>query len=106
MVARDASSLLAANEYLVCYDMPRMSGLWGVLVAPSIAAMPSKYPELAVVECLPSWVGEAELRGMRETPLWLDDDPPRGSPCGGGAPLTRASSARRPLRGRRILLGH
>jgi hypothetical protein len=27
--------LLGSGEYLVCYDMPRVSGLWGVLIAPS-----------------------------------------------------------------------
>jgi hypothetical protein len=70
--------LLKLGEYLVCYDMPRMSGLWSVLIAPSRASIELKYPELTVVETLPTWMDEAELARMRETPLWLDDNPPQG----------------------------
>jgi hypothetical protein len=58
--------------------MPRVSGLWGVLIAPSTDSIQAKYPELAIVESLPTWLEEAELARMRETPLWLDDEPPQG----------------------------
>jgi hypothetical protein len=78
MTERAVAEVLRAGEYLVCYDLPRMSGLWGVLIAPSMASIQVKYPELAVVESMPSWMDEAELARMRETPLWLDDDPPQG----------------------------
>jgi hypothetical protein len=30
------------DEYLVCYDLPRMSGLWGVVIAPSAASIQAK----------------------------------------------------------------
>jgi hypothetical protein len=70
--------LLGSGEYLVCYDMPRMGGLWGVVIAPSADSIQAKYPELAIVESLPTWLEEAELARMRETPLWLDDEPPQG----------------------------
>lgn len=78
MSERVVAELLKPDEYLVCYELPRMSGLWGVLIAPSLASIQVKYPELAVVESLPAWMDEAELARMRETPLWLDDDPPQG----------------------------
>ena len=69
--------MLKPGEFLVCYDYG-MGGLWGVLVAPSASAISARYPELVVVETRPDWMGEGELRGLRETPLWLDDDPPQG----------------------------
>jgi hypothetical protein len=78
MSERATSELLKPGEYLVCYDMPRMSGLWGVLIAPSVSSILVKYPELTVVESLPAWMDEAELARKRESPLWLDDDPPQG----------------------------
>lgn len=55
-----------------------MSGLWGVLVAPSKSSIQLKYPELAVVESLPSWMDDPEVDRMREAPRWLDDDPLQG----------------------------
>ena len=78
MTESAVAELLKPGEYLVCYDMPRMSGLWGVLIAPSRASIRTRYPELAIVDTLPMWMDEAELMGLRETPLWLDDDPPQG----------------------------
>lgn len=72
MSERAVAGLLKPGEYLVCHDLPRMSGLWGVLIAPSMASIQVKYPELAIVESLPTWMDEAELARMRETPLWLD----------------------------------
>jgi hypothetical protein len=75
---RTVAALLKPGEYLVCYDMPQMSGLWGVLIAPSLASIQVKYPELSVAESLPPWMDEARLAKMRETPLWLDDEPPQG----------------------------
>jgi hypothetical protein len=55
-----------------------MSGLWGVLIAPSMESIRFKYPELAIVDSFPRWMGLEELTRMREMPLWLDDDPPQG----------------------------
>lgn len=77
MSERTAAELLGSGEYLVCNDLPHMSWLWGVLHAPSTSAIRIKYPELAIVESLPPWMGEAELATMRETPLRLDDEPPQ-----------------------------
>jgi len=31
-----------------------------------------------IVDSPPTWMDEAELARMRETPLWLDEDPPQG----------------------------
>ena len=78
MSERAISELLQPGEYLVCYELPRMSGLWGVLIAPSVASIQAKYPELSIAVSLPAWMDEAELARKRETPLWLDDDPPQG----------------------------
>jgi hypothetical protein len=78
MSERAVAELLKPGEYLVCYDLPRMSGLWGVLIASSMESVQAKYPELAIVESLPAWMDEAEVARMRESPLWLDDDPPQG----------------------------
>jgi hypothetical protein len=75
---RAVAELLRSGEHLVCYDMPRMSGLWGVLIASSSESIQTKYPELKIVESLPTWMDEAELATMRKTPLWLDDEPPQG----------------------------
>jgi hypothetical protein len=72
------SGLLKPGEHLVCYDMPRMSGLWGILIAPSIEAIRATYPELAIVDSLHAWMNADEVAKMRETPLWLDEDPPQG----------------------------
>ena len=77
MTERAVAALLKPGEYLVCYELPRMSGLWGVLIAPSMTSIQIKYPELTIVDSLPPWMDEAELARMRETPLWLDD-PPHG----------------------------
>ena len=66
------------GEHLVCYDLPRMSGLWGVLIAPDRESISAKYPELVIVAEPPLWMDSAELQRIRETPLWLDDDPPQG----------------------------
>lgn len=74
MSERAVAGLLGPGEYLVCYDMPRMSGLWGVLIAPSFASIQVKYPELAIVDSLPAWMDEAELARMRKMPLWLEPD--------------------------------
>src|SRR3954454_16464482 len=78
MSERAVSELLGPGEYLVCYDLPRISGLWGVLIAPSLESNEMKYPELAIVASLSTWMDGANLARMRETPLWLDDDPPQG----------------------------
>ena len=75
---RRLSELLKPGEYLVCYDMPRMSGLWGVLIAPSAEAIHATFPELSVAAALPSWMDEDTVIEMRETPLWLDEEPPQG----------------------------
>ena len=72
------SDLLRAGEHLVCYELPRMSGLWGVLMAPGQEAILERYPELCIVVELPSWMDSDQLQRMREAPLWLDDDPPQG----------------------------
>lgn len=78
MTDRGLSGVLKPGEYLVCYDMPRMSGLWGVLIAPSVEAIRAVYPELAIADSPPEWMDEDEVARMRETPLWLDEDPPQG----------------------------
>ena len=72
------SELLRTGEHLVCFELHHMSGLWGVLIAPDRESISAKYPELAIVSEVPSWMGREELERMRETPLWLDDDPPQG----------------------------
>jgi hypothetical protein len=77
MSQRPTSQLLRAGEYLVCYDYG-MGGLWGVLIAPSEAAIKAKYPELLISNSLPKWMDEDELATKRETPLWLEDEPPQG----------------------------
>jgi len=78
MVERAVADLLEAGEYLVCYEMPRMSGLWGVLVAPSASSIRELYPELTIVDSLPGWMTEAEVTSMRSTRLDLEDDQPKG----------------------------
>lgn len=77
MSQRALSELLRAGEYLVSYDYGT-GGLWGVLIAPSEAAIHNKYPELLIANSLPRWMDENELATKRETPLWLDDEPPQG----------------------------
>jgi hypothetical protein len=72
------SGLLEPGEYLVCYDLPRMSGLWGILIAPSVEAIRDKFPELLIAESLPTWMSQADLARKRETPLWLNDEPQQG----------------------------
>ena len=69
---------LRPGEYLVCYELPGMSGLWGVLIAPSRSAIRAKYPELAIANELPAWLTAEGLARMREAPLWLDDEPAQG----------------------------
>lgn len=39
---------------------------------------PGQVPQLLIVDSPPTWMDEAELARMRETPLWLDEDPPQG----------------------------
>jgi hypothetical protein len=48
------------------------------LCPPSWASIQAKYPQLLIVDSPPTWMDEAELARMRETPLWLDEDPPQG----------------------------
>jgi hypothetical protein len=50
----------------------------GRLIAPSEAAIRAKYPDLMIADSLPKWMDEAELATTRETPRWLDDEPPQG----------------------------
>ena len=64
-------------EFLVCYDYGT-GGLWGVLLAPSEAAIQQRYPELLVVDEPPPWLTEEDLGKMRGDPLWLDGEPPQG----------------------------
>jgi hypothetical protein len=78
MTERGLSGLLKPGEYLVCYEVYRMSGLWGVLIAPSAEAIQVAYPELAIADSLPHGMDETELASMREIPLWLDEEPPQG----------------------------
>ena len=78
MTERGLSGLLKPGEYLVCYDLPRMSGLWGILIAPSVEAIRDKFPELLIAESVPAWMSQDDLARKRETPLWLDDEPPQG----------------------------
>jgi len=77
-VNKRVAELLKPDEYLVCYDMPRMSGLWGVLIAPSMSSIRARYPELTIVDSLPPWMDETELATMRKEPLRVEDDPPQG----------------------------
>jgi hypothetical protein len=65
------------QEFLVAYDYG-MGGLWGVLIAPSRAAILAKYPELGIADGPPGWMDDARLAELRSAPLWLDDDPPQG----------------------------
>jgi hypothetical protein len=62
---------------LVCYDYG-MGGLWGVLMAPSVAIIKLKYPELHVPDEPPAWMSQETFHALREDPLWLDDEPPQG----------------------------
>lgn len=71
------SGLLRTGEFLVCYDYG-MGGLWGVLIAPSAAAITDKFPELFIADAIPSWMTTADLEQHRQAPLWLDDEPPQG----------------------------
>ena len=70
--------MLKPGEYLVCYELPRMSGRWGILIAPSAEAIREKFPELLIADSLPAWMSEENLARKRETPLWLDDEPSQG----------------------------
>lgn len=65
------------KDFLVVYDYG-MGGLWGILIAPSKAAISAKYPELGIVDQPPAWMDDADLAKFRSEPLWLDDDPPQG----------------------------
>lgn len=66
------------TSFLVCYDLPRMSGLWAVVEAPSAEAIIAKYPEVAVVTERPPWMSEDEYERKRADPLWLDEEVPSG----------------------------
>jgi hypothetical protein len=78
MGQRTTAELLKPGEHLVCFEPYHMSGLWGVLIAPSAESIRVKYPELEIFGSLPEWLDEAELAQMQGTPLWLDDEPPQG----------------------------
>lgn len=43
------------EPFLVCYDYGT-GGLWGVLMAPSVAAITAKYPELDIADEPPAWM--------------------------------------------------
>jgi hypothetical protein len=77
-VSRRVAELLKPGAHLVCYDMPRMSGLWGVLIAPSMSSIRARYPELTIVDSLPQWMEETDLASMRKEPLRVENDPPQG----------------------------
>jgi len=76
-VTQPLSDLLRPGEFLVAYDYG-MGGLWGVLIAPSAAAITAKFPELSIADALPPWMTDADLERHREAPLWLDDEPSQG----------------------------
>ena len=66
------------NEpFLVCYDYG-MGGLWGVLMAPSVAAINAKYPELHIADEPPAWMSREEFQALGEEPLWLENEPRQG----------------------------
>jgi hypothetical protein len=63
--------------FLVVYDYGS-GGLWGVLMAPSKAAIEERYPELDIVNERPRWMSQERYESVMEEPLWLDDEPPQG----------------------------
>ena len=65
------------EPFLVCYDYG-MGGLWGVLMAPSAAAIEARYPDLHIADEPPAWMSSEELSTLGEEPLWLHDEPPQG----------------------------
>ena len=65
------------EPFLVVYDYG-MGGLWGVLMAPSAAAIKVKYPELGIASGPPPWMSRERFEALSEDPLWLDDEPPQG----------------------------
>ena len=65
------------EPFLVCYDYGT-GGLWGVLMAPSVAAISARYPELYIADEPPAWMSRGRYQSLRGEPLWLDDAPPRG----------------------------
>lgn len=68
---------LPDKPFLVCYDYGT-GGLWGVLMAPSDAAIRAKYPELVIAGEPPAWMSPDRHRALAEEPLWLHDEPPQG----------------------------
>ena len=65
------------EPFLVCHDYG-MGGLWGVLMAPSVAAIKARYPELHIAAEPPAWMSREAFQALREEALWLDDEPPQG----------------------------
>jgi hypothetical protein len=66
---------LDPGQFVVCYDVPDESGLWGVMIASSKDAILAKYPELEVVDERPAWVTGDDIRRWRLSPYNLDDEP-------------------------------
>jgi hypothetical protein len=65
------------RPFLVVYDYGT-GGLWGVLMAPSKAAIEERYPELGIVNEPPHWMTDERYESLMADPLWLDDEPPQG----------------------------
>jgi hypothetical protein len=83
-----ASSITATRIFVFCASLRsrhleanRLAGhlLSSVhrAVPPSVTAQRTS-AIVGIVDSPPTWMDEAELARMRETPLWLDEDPPQG----------------------------
>jgi hypothetical protein len=66
------------QRFLVCYELPRMSGLWGVMDARSKAEIHALYPELAIVDERPDWMSDDDYRHTAKVSHLDIDDPPSG----------------------------
>lgn len=75
MTRQTLGDRLCADEFLVCYDLPRMSGLWGVLIAASADEIRSTYPEVVIVDHQPRWMTDDRLAQLRQTPLSIHEAP-------------------------------
>jgi hypothetical protein len=60
--------------FLVAYDYGG-SGLWAILMAPTVQAIADKYPELTVIQVRPTWMTADRYEELFGRPLWLDDPP-------------------------------
>ena len=72
------SEVLRSGDYLVCLRAAAYEWTVGRPHRSFVWSDTGQVPRVFIADDLPAWMSLEDLARKRETPLWLDDDPPQG----------------------------